>query len=190
MKLITQADIPICPISIKTVHKVSSCPKTEGEWRDAAARKNCSQYASQCHEPDKLVYHCVLNPYINETLEVCAYPVKIVKGFCAEYSSIGNRIQTNHNAQCPTCPSGGYQSNYSFMYLECYDLVKTPPTNNGPNTTDFTTTDSSYNDGKEDDNSGSMLRLNRGLLSFLCQQVFAIIFVVTLCKKIDWRCYV
>ena len=47
---------------------------------DAAARKNCSQYASQCHEPDKLEYHCVLNPYINETLEVCAYPVKIVKG--------------------------------------------------------------------------------------------------------------
>nr|XP_022290153.1 uncharacterized protein LOC111101824 [Crassostrea virginica] len=153
----TQADISICQISIKTVHNVPSCPKTDDEWREAAARKNCSQYASQCHEPDKLEYHCVLNPYINETLEVCAYPVNIVKGFCTEYSSIGNRIQPNYNAHCSTCPSSGYPSNHAFKYSECYNLVKTQPTNNGPKATDFATTESLNSDGKGDDNSGSIL---------------------------------
>uniref|UniRef100_K1QTY3 Uncharacterized protein n=1 Tax=Magallana gigas TaxID=29159 RepID=K1QTY3_MAGGI len=38
-----------------------------------ARRKNCTAYASQCHEPQRLVYHCVINEYANQTLEVCAY---------------------------------------------------------------------------------------------------------------------
>lgn len=45
-----------------------------------ARRKNCTAYASQCHEPQRLVYHCVINEYANQILEVCAYGRIIVSG--------------------------------------------------------------------------------------------------------------
>lgn len=47
--------------------------------------KNCSAYASQCDKPDRFVYHCVINTFLNETLEVCAYGKTILLGknqFC------------------------------------------------------------------------------------------------------------
>lgn len=59
---------------------VQRCPDNLQTWKEAAKRKNCSAYASQCSEPDRLAYHCVLNPYANETLEVCAYVQNIVLG--------------------------------------------------------------------------------------------------------------
>lgn len=59
---------------------VDDCPDTKEKWREALARKNCSAYASQCDEPDRLVYHCVINAFVNETLEVCAYSRIIVLG--------------------------------------------------------------------------------------------------------------
>lgn len=59
---------------------VDICPVNEEEWRRAAARKNCAAYASQCSEPDKLVYHCVIDPYVNQLIEVCAYAQNIVLG--------------------------------------------------------------------------------------------------------------
>lgn len=59
---------------------VDDCPDTKEKWREASARKNCSAYASQCDEPDRLVYHCVINVFVNETLEVCAYSRIIVLG--------------------------------------------------------------------------------------------------------------
>ena len=69
-----------CSESIKTIVPVSSCPGNEEEWRKAAKQKNCSAYASKCDDPDKLMYHCVVNEYVNETLEVCAIQQNIVGG--------------------------------------------------------------------------------------------------------------
>lgn len=59
---------------------VDDCPVSEEEWRKAATRKNCSAYASQCDKPDRFVYHCVINTFVNETLEVCAYGKEILLG--------------------------------------------------------------------------------------------------------------
>lgn len=69
-----------CPVSSSTVQIVKDCPDSEEKWREAAARKNCETYASQCSDPKRLVYHCVINPYVNQTLEVCAYAQNIVHG--------------------------------------------------------------------------------------------------------------
>lgn len=69
-----------CSVSQDTVQSVPSCPETEEEWRKAAKRKNCSAYAAQCDEPAQFVYHCVINAYINQTLEVCAYSENIIGG--------------------------------------------------------------------------------------------------------------
>jgi hypothetical protein len=50
------------------------------EWNEAAHRKNCSAFAGPCAEPARFVYHCALNPFVNETLEVCAYGRDIFLG--------------------------------------------------------------------------------------------------------------
>ena len=68
-----------CSVSPKTVIKVESCPETEREWIENAKRMNCESYASQCNEPDKLKYHCVINAS-GGLIEVCAYEQAIVNG--------------------------------------------------------------------------------------------------------------
>lgn len=69
-----------CSISGSTVKVVENCPDSEEKWMEASARKNCLAYASQCDEPVKLVYHCVINTYVNQTVEVCAYAQNIALG--------------------------------------------------------------------------------------------------------------
>lgn len=69
-----------CSISGSTVKVVKNCPDSEEKWIEASARKNCLAYASQCDEPVKLVYHCVINTYVNQTVEVCAYAQNIALG--------------------------------------------------------------------------------------------------------------
>ena len=76
----TEASPYSCEASAKTVKKIDKCPENEEGWQKAAAIKNCSKYAHQCDNPDKFVYHCAVNPYINETLEVCAIQKTIVRG--------------------------------------------------------------------------------------------------------------
>lgn len=75
-----QASSDSCDVSRTTVQTVEDCPRSEERWREAAARKNCASYASQCSDPEKLEYHCVINPFLNQTLEVCAYAQNIVLG--------------------------------------------------------------------------------------------------------------
>ena len=77
---ITEASTYSCAISKQTVRNVTKCPETEDEWEVAAKKKNCSALAHNCNDPDKLVYHCVVNPYVNETLEVCAIRKNIIGG--------------------------------------------------------------------------------------------------------------
>lgn len=65
-----------------------SCPTSEEEWEIAARNKNCSKIASQqnCSSAEKFQYHCVLNSYRYETLEVCA-PSRIIFGISFIYLS-------------------------------------------------------------------------------------------------------
>lgn len=69
-----------CNVTRSTKKVVPDCPDSVDKWKEASERKNCTQYASQCSEPEKLEYHCVINPFINETLEVCAYGQYIISG--------------------------------------------------------------------------------------------------------------
>lgn len=69
-----------CEVTRPTMNVVNGCPNSEESWREAAVRKNCDVPAKQCSEPERLVYHCVINPYVNQTLELCAYAQNIVGG--------------------------------------------------------------------------------------------------------------
>lgn len=60
---------------------MTSCPTSKIEWDIAARKKNCSRIASQqnCAPVEKFKFHCVINGYKNETLEVCA-PSRVIFG--------------------------------------------------------------------------------------------------------------
>lgn len=125
---ILQSSRNSCHISRSTVQIVEDCPKSEEQWKQAAVRKNCAAYASQCSKPERLEYHCVINPFMNQTIEVCAYAQNIVLGFCTEYSLSGNMIQQSAHTACLTftensCPFF-YRSTEAYKYPGCYDLTK------------------------------------------------------------------
>ncbi|XP_061192232.1 uncharacterized protein LOC133200459 isoform X1 [Saccostrea echinata] len=108
-----------CKESKETAKRVESCPRSEQEWEEAASRKGCQNISHSC---SSFEYHCVLNAWKNETIEVCAPIQTIVGNVCAEYSFGGSRIQRNGYAGCQECPAFFF-SNESYKYTECYDLV-------------------------------------------------------------------
>ncbi|XP_062620523.1 uncharacterized protein LOC134282091 [Saccostrea cucullata] len=119
-----------CEASRGTVARVNKCPENEAEWIEAAQRKNCSSLAGLCSEPDRFVYHCVLNFFLNETLEVCAYGRRILLGRCTEYSILGNLIQES-GVDCTTFPNPCpviYPSSEAYKYQGCFNLVQRPTT--------------------------------------------------------------
>lgn len=109
-----------CPLANKTAEIVSSCPRTDDEWEKAAARKNCENITHPC--PD-YIYHCVINAWMNATVEVCAPSRLIVGKVCAEFNFGGDTIQRNSKAHCKKCPDA-YSSSNAFRYPECYEYVK------------------------------------------------------------------
>lgn len=65
-----------CPLANKTAEIVSSCPQTDEEWEKAAKRKNCENITHLCQS---YIYHCVINAWMNATIEVCA-PSRFIIG--------------------------------------------------------------------------------------------------------------
>ena len=61
-----------CIVSKSTVQKVKSCPKTAEEWGNAADKKGCEKVNNS------FIYHCVMNTWRNETVEVCAAWTNII----------------------------------------------------------------------------------------------------------------
>lgn len=117
-----------CEVTRSTVQVVDGCPDSEEKWKERATIKDCAANASQCAEPERLVYHCVISPYVNHTLEVCAYAQNIVFGHCTSYSFSGNSILHNLRTNCSAfkekpCPTF-YRSDKAYNYPECYELTR------------------------------------------------------------------
>nr|XP_034317319.1 uncharacterized protein LOC105328143 [Crassostrea gigas] len=116
-----------CQEAVNSAESVSSCPTSEKEWEIAAWKKNCSKIASQqnCSSAEKFQYHCVLNSYRNETLEVCG-PSRIIFGHCVEFNLQGGVIQDQYASPCydtfPKCDKY-YHSSTAYKYPDCYQLV-------------------------------------------------------------------
>lgn len=166
-----------CPVSPSTVQAVDDCPDTMEKWRQAAARKNCSAYANQCDDPERLEYHCVINTFVNETIEVCAYGKIIHLGYCTEYSSSGNIIQQSFRANCTQftenpCPhKNGYQSTDAYKYPGCYSLTKKTTAMSTLSTTNAT----HMNNEKQVDGGSSKDFLLPVILVVILVLIFAVI---------------
>ena len=64
-----------CDGTSSNVRQVNACPLTEEEWIKASDRKKCGNDNHAC---SSFIYHCVLNTWRNETLELCAPSINIV----------------------------------------------------------------------------------------------------------------
>ncbi|XP_062612889.1 uncharacterized protein LOC134274629, partial [Saccostrea cucullata] len=110
-------DQEFCKDSQVTETPVSSCPTTKVLWERRAHEKNCSSFPHNClHE---LLYHCLINPWQNSTIEVCAQKAKISADYCAEYNNKGGRIQEFYRPTCSSCTKT-YWSTEAYHYAECY----------------------------------------------------------------------
>lgn len=124
---ISQGTSRYCKVAVNTAISVRSCPTSKKEWEIAAQKKNCSKIASQqtCSSAEKFQYHCVLNGYRNETVEVCA-PSRMIFGHCVEFNRLGGIIQDQRSSHCnktfPKCDEI-YISTEAYKYPDCYQLV-------------------------------------------------------------------
>lgn len=104
---------------------VTICPTSKEEWDSAARKKNCSQFVALDTNEERNEYHCVINAFLNATLEVCA-PVKTMFGYCTEYNVAGQVLQNHEEAQCneesPRCDKV-YSSADAYKFQDCYKIV-------------------------------------------------------------------
>lgn len=117
-----------CEESASTVQIVKRCPTDSESWKMAAKNMNCEAIKQNCSQSSNrhhFQYHCVINAWMNVTLEVCA-PNRTIFGYCTEYNIMGRVIQENYHADCrnldPPCPSF-YNSAEAYKYQSCYQLV-------------------------------------------------------------------
>lgn len=117
-----------CFVSLPTIQTVSSCPKNEAELSRAIQRKHCEHLAilQRCTPPENFKYHCVLNTWKNETVEVCAQVISS-QGYCLYFDEGGARLQeiyerdcTNYTQPCHTRFLSSNLSNYS----QCNDIIR------------------------------------------------------------------
>nr|XP_034335748.1 uncharacterized protein LOC105348129 [Crassostrea gigas] len=117
-----------CKEAVESVETVSSCPTSKEQWDKASSRKKCWETALEqtCSDPQKFVYHCVINGYGNATLEVCA-PERLILGHCTEFNEVGGVIQdqlfTKCNGVFPKCDDY-YLSSEAYKYEDCYKIVE------------------------------------------------------------------
>lgn len=74
-----------CGISVSTVNYVKQCPTDAISWKMAAKRMNCESISHNClptrrlnTKPAEFQFHCLINAWINATLEVCAFNCTII----------------------------------------------------------------------------------------------------------------
>lgn len=113
-----------CSASLPTVRVVQTCPRNESELSHAQQQKKCEHLAKnqKCTTPAKFKYHCVLNAFLNETIEVCA-PEIYSQGLCVKFDE-GTLLQmfgencTSYSHPCST----RFLSSDPLQYLQCNDL--------------------------------------------------------------------
>lgn len=116
-----------CEKSAATTRYVNRCPTDLETWKIAAKNMNCESIKQNCSSGrHHFQYHCVINEWINATLEVCA-PNRTIFGYCTEYNVMGHVIQENYAAECvrydPPCPQV-YNSAEAYKYQRCYERVR------------------------------------------------------------------
>ncbi|XP_061196020.1 uncharacterized protein LOC133204308 [Saccostrea echinata] len=153
-----------CSKSLETMQIVETCPRNKNEMEEAAKEKNCPYHAKNqsCAVPEKFKYHCVINVFRNQSIEVCA-PERKINGYCAEFNVDGARIQDQYQTDCtvldPPCPTR-YSSTEAYLYQACYkhpSVLTNTTTNEISSAGSRSTSPSNFLPNSETDNKISAL---------------------------------
>lgn len=117
-----RAAIPGCEVSLSSIREGFGCPSNKSEWDKRAQDMKCESFKQNCTGKNTFVYHCLINAWLNGTIEVCAPEKSIAGHYCAEFSKGGARVQAYYRSKCNSCPLI-YKASESFKYQECYDMV-------------------------------------------------------------------
>lgn len=113
-----------CKEAVTDIKIVESCPTSIKEMYEAANDMKCAEFAAR-KNCSNIKYHCFINEYTNETLEVCA-PNRFIFGHCTEFNVAGGVIQRHATAKCndvfPKCDTI-YRSMDAYKFPDCYTLV-------------------------------------------------------------------
>lgn len=115
-----------CSASLQTIKTVDRCPRNSLEWDERAALFNCSSIKQSCVSTDMFLYHCVLDTFGTELIEMCAVYKFIYGRKCAEFDRKGSIVQenvyncSNSRVSCPNV----YKSTDAYKYQSCYDGVE------------------------------------------------------------------
>lgn len=105
-----------CEESASTVQIVKRCPTDSESWKMAAKNMNCEAIKQNCSQSSNrhhFQYHCVINAWMNVTLEVCA-PNRTIFGMIHAqalilYSEISHtpikKVMENPSTDQPPPPS-------------------------------------------------------------------------------------
>lgn len=88
------ASYTTCKESASTVRPLDRCPTDSKSWEMAAKKMNCDAIKQNCSQPSRrhlFQYHCVINAWMNETLEVCAPNRTIFDQSCYQLVKKKNR---------------------------------------------------------------------------------------------------
>ncbi|XP_056000518.1 uncharacterized protein LOC125656024 isoform X2 [Ostrea edulis] len=126
-------ELPVsaCKESISTVQSVYACPVNKKGYDAASMRKSCQNIHNMCKSFE---YHCVLNEWLNGTVEVCATSIYIQSRKCAMFIAELQSIRVSYSTNCKTCPIV-YNSSEIYKYPECYDELRGSLTSVHPSTT-------------------------------------------------------
>lgn len=112
------------PGLVIVVNSTSSCPSTAEKWNARAEKVNCESMLSTVNV--NLKYHCLVNHWGNESVELCGEESEIIGHSCPEFNQGGNRIQEKYKHKCnhsdPPCPFKFYASEV-FKYPSCLQLT-------------------------------------------------------------------
>lgn len=112
------------PGLVIVVNSTSSCPSTAEKWNARAEKVNCESMLSTVNVT--LKYHCLVNHWGNESVELCGEESEIIGHSCPEFNQGGNRIQEKYKHKCnhsdPPCPFKFYASEV-FKYPSCLQLT-------------------------------------------------------------------
>jgi hypothetical protein len=85
-----------CKESLSTLTVNTKCPKDGESFEKRKMTLNCESVRQNCTKPANFQYHCLLNEYANQSVEVCAIATNIIGKIKSKYWKYWNEA-TNDN---------------------------------------------------------------------------------------------
>lgn len=126
-------------VCTETITTVLECPNNTIEYEKRASEK-CSKACGNSEGDMKYKYHCMLDSFHKDLVEMCAIP-KYLFDYCPAYHRKGKQIQKDESRPCNTSSSKTYYNSDELFFCDLTNCLGsfTSTTSDSPSeTTDMT----------------------------------------------------